>query len=231
MKSIIFKFLLLFIFTFLFSRCNYYSTNSENSDTPNWTTISNIPKGNEIQNFVVLELFSSESCYDCPMSEYALNKTTDSILKNNLNIIAIAEHVDYWNDLVDGEGDCNGNWVDKYSTGIFTARQFAYGNKLQIRPATPQLIINGIDYINDPDQNDINTKIQEYIENKPTYGILIEFNKEKTDFTNNKLAIDFNIKLQKDVSVKFRENMAAQLQVFLIESNIISRPLKSHFIY
>lgn len=84
---------------------------------------------------VVVELFTSQSCYSCPPAETLLGK-----LAGRPDLIALEFHVDYWNDLVYGAA---GRWTDVHSSPAHTARQRAYGNRLGGGVYTPQMVIDG----------------------------------------------------------------------------------------
>ena len=53
---------------------------------------------------VVVELFTSQSCYSCPPAEKFLGQ-----LAREPDVIALEFHVDYWNDLNYGSA---GRWKD-----------------------------------------------------------------------------------------------------------------------
>jgi len=53
----------------------------------------------------------------------------------NAEVIALEEHVDYWNDL---------GWMDPFSSREWTARQYVYARPLgNGNPYTPQMVIDG----------------------------------------------------------------------------------------
>jgi hypothetical protein len=65
-------------------------------------------------------------------------------LKGNVQLIALEEHVDYWNDL---------GWTDPFSSRDWTARQNVYAGALKNRnPYTPQMVVDGtLEFVgNDP---------------------------------------------------------------------------------
>lgn len=84
---------------------------------------------------VVLELFTSEGCSSCPPADALLAKLAEQQPIAGAEIIAIEEHVDYW----DQQG-----WVDPFSSSQWTARQQVYAAGLADHGVyTPELIING----------------------------------------------------------------------------------------
>jgi hypothetical protein len=79
---------------------------------------------------VVVELFTSQGCSSCPPADALLKK-----LDRDPNVIAIAYHVDYWD---------NAFWRDPYSSHAFTQRQQDYVRALRLPSAyTPQVVVNG----------------------------------------------------------------------------------------
>src|SRR5437867_12588992 len=65
---------------------------------------------------VVLELFTSEGCSSCPPADAFLRSLDDAGHVDDVEIIAIEEHVDYWNRL---------GWTDPFSSHNWTERQDA----------------------------------------------------------------------------------------------------------
>ena len=84
---------------------------------------------------VVLELFTSEGCSSCPPADAFLKRLDDAGQLNNAEIIAIEEHVDYWDSL---------GWRDPFSSHQWTARQEEYARSFGHDGIyTPQLVVNG----------------------------------------------------------------------------------------
>jgi len=84
---------------------------------------------------VVLELFTSEGCSSCPPADAFLKALDEAGHVNEVEIIAIEEHVDYWNRL---------GWSDPFSSHSWTERQEQYARAFRHNGVyTPQLVING----------------------------------------------------------------------------------------
>jgi hypothetical protein len=84
---------------------------------------------------VVVELFTSEGCSSCPPADALLARLAEEQLPGNVQLIALEEHVDYWNSL---------SWTDPFSSRDFTSRQYVYAGALgNGNPYTPQMVVDG----------------------------------------------------------------------------------------
>jgi hypothetical protein len=80
----------------------------------------------------VVELFTSQGCSSCPPAEAYIGE-----LAQHKDVLALAFHVDYWDDL---------GWKDPFSLGISTDRQRAYSTTVgRSSVYTPQVVIDGKD--------------------------------------------------------------------------------------
>jgi hypothetical protein len=98
---------------------------------------------------VVLELFTSQGCSDCPPADALLNEVGAS----TPGVIPLAYHVDYWNHL---------GWADPFSSRQFSARQEGYSRAMKLAAQyTPQIVISGEAQFVGSDRNSIARAITE----------------------------------------------------------------------
>ncbi|GAC1369459.1 MAG: DUF1223 domain-containing protein [Hymenobacter sp.] len=83
---------------------------------------------------VVVELFTSEGCSSCPAADAALRELESAQSVPGVEVIALGEHVDYWNRL---------GWKDAFSAAAFTERQQHYAAGFGTGSYTPQAVVNG----------------------------------------------------------------------------------------
>ena len=78
----------------------------------------------------VVELYTSQGCSSCPPADQVLGE-----LSRLPNVIALAFHVDYWDDI---------GWRDHYSIPSAVERQHRYVQSLGLSSAfTPQAVVDG----------------------------------------------------------------------------------------
>lgn len=85
--------------------------------------------------FVLVELFSSEGCSNCPPADSLLHKLKDDADRSGLPIYFVDYHVQLWDD---------GGWVDPFATEQFSERQQVYNTTFNEDGLyTPEMVVNG----------------------------------------------------------------------------------------
>lgn len=85
-------------------------------------------------NPVLVELFTSEGCSDCPPADAVLALLDKQVIPG-AQVIVLSEHVTYWN---------HQGWTDPFSFDDIDLRQQDYVRQFGLdSPATPQFVVDG----------------------------------------------------------------------------------------
>lgn len=127
-------FALLFIALNFLTSCTAQKVESEKAHTK---AVENrrTETENKTKSFVLIELFTSEGCSSCPPADKVLARLQNEQPVENVEIVPLALHVDYWNYL---------GWRDEFSSNAFSQRQSGYAEKFNLDSIyTPQMIVDG----------------------------------------------------------------------------------------
>ena len=117
----------------------------------------------------VVELYTSEGCSSCPPADRWLSSLIEAP-KEELNVLALAFHVDYWDYL---------GWKDRFSSADYTRRQRQLGaNNLQRTIYTPEFFVNGMEARG---SGNILQKIQQSNQQQAPLKLKLTVSRDKTD--------------------------------------------------
>jgi len=84
---------------------------------------------------ILVELFTSEGCSDCPPADGVLEKLIATQPIAGVVVIGLGQHVDYWDQL---------GWKDRFSSAALTNRQRIYSVRFNLESIyTPQIVVDG----------------------------------------------------------------------------------------
>ena len=105
------------------------------AEGPTMKSTADAPAGEAPKTPVLVELFTSEGCSSCPPADDVLARLEQDQPFPNVEIIALGQHVDYWNYL---------GWSDPFSAPAFSQRQGDYARAFARDGVyTPQMVVDG----------------------------------------------------------------------------------------
>ncbi len=116
----------------------------------------------------VVELYTSEGCSSCPSADRWLSRLIETP-RDEVNVLALAFHVDYWDYL---------GWKDRFSNADYTRRQRHLGaNNLQRTIYTPEFFVNGMEARG---TNNILDKIQQANQQQALLDLKLTVSRDET---------------------------------------------------
>jgi hypothetical protein len=97
--------------------------------------ISSFIHAQNAPGFAVVELYTSEGCFNCPDAEDYMDNLINKAKKESLPIYVLEFHVDYWN---------YAGWKDTFALRGNTLRQDEYKVAMKLKSLyTPQVVVDG----------------------------------------------------------------------------------------
>jgi hypothetical protein len=159
---------------------------------------------------VIVELFTSEGCSSCPQADLLLARLERSQPVSGARVIALEEHVDYWNQL---------GWVDPFSAPHYRGRQNDYALAFHNENIyTPQMVVNGqVEFVGD----DSNRAYQVIGAARQVQPVLVEL--KNAPNAKDPDLVDLSVQVTHPKSPKLR---SADLYLAVTESDLESQVLR-----
>jgi len=152
----------------------------------NMTSTPALERADGVRSPVIVELFTSEGCSSCPPADAVLARLQQTQPVAGAEVIALGEHVDYWNYI---------GWSDPFSSAAFGARQGTYAQAFgqQDRVYTPQMIVDGQAEFNGSAMNKAIEAIAKAARS-PKADVRIVIPETKTQEDNQKVRLNVSVK-------------------------------------
>jgi hypothetical protein len=150
------------------------------------TSTPALERADGVRSPVIVELFTSEGCSSCPPADAVLARLQQTQPVAGAEVIALSEHVDYWNYI---------GWSDPFSSAAFSARQGTYAQAFgqQDRVYTPQMIVDGQAEFNGSAMNKAIEAIAKAARS-PKADVRIVIPETKTQEDNQKVRLNVSVK-------------------------------------
>jgi len=130
---------------------------------------------------VLVELFTSEGCSDCPPADELLRRIDGKQTSAGQLIVGVSEHVTYWNHL---------GWSDPFSLEESDQRQNAYSETFGLNGVyTPQMVVNGTDEFVGSDS----AKLSAALQKDDRHSSAVDIRIASVDLTADKLNVTFSV--------------------------------------
>jgi hypothetical protein len=129
---------------------------------------------------VLVELFTSEGCSDCPPADELLRRVDGKQTSADKLIVGVSEHVTYWNYL---------GWSDPFSLDKSDQRQNAYSHKFGLNGVyTPQMVVNGTEEFVGSDS----AKLSAALQKEDRHPSVVDIRIASLDLSAGKLTVTFS---------------------------------------
>ena len=129
---------------------------------------------------VLVELFTSEGCSDCPPADELLRRIDRKQTSAGKLIVGVSEHVTYWNYL---------GWSDPFSLDKSDQRQNAYSNKFGLNGVyTPQMVVDGMEEFVGSDS----AKLSAALQKEDRHPSAVDIRIASLDLAAGKLTVTFS---------------------------------------
>jgi len=99
---------------------------------------------------ILAELYTSQGCSSCPPADRLLS-SIDELAAGGSEVLALAFHVDYWDDL---------GWRDPFSDAAWTERQQHYAARVSDgRVYTPMMVVQGREHMVGSSREDVTSAL------------------------------------------------------------------------
>ncbi|MFK8114206.1 MAG: DUF1223 domain-containing protein [Rubripirellula sp.] len=158
-------------------------------------------KGASSKHPTVIELFTSQGCSSCPPADRVLAEYVKLHHQEQLPVLGLSFHVDYWNYL---------GWSDPFSSPRWSRRQKLYASVLnEKRVYTPQMIVGGRDGLVGSRRKQLDALLADHFSRQPEHEI------------------ELQVKLNSSNEIEIAHTVAGESAGKILNVAVIARSLKA----